>query len=669
MADQAHDIPESSAGASVSVAKPDDTERDNTSADRSTDHSALNAGTVNDATHVFAETASYPEEAADDLSEEEMINNDRKLFIGNIGYKKNWQDLKDFFSQFGKVEYAKIEYQPLKRRSKGTAFVEFAAVEGATACIDAICEEGGLVWDGRKLRVHAAEESKRRRYTYGPAVSRSPMWLPDQEAGVNPPLNADVLAIIFKYLTIAQQVRSERVCKHWRKTALHVWKRRTSLVYDRVPDGPRLKMEILTALFNRCGTLSNLDLGYYARDLPQEALTLIGQRCPKLIRLDMFGFRVSSEGIKDLSKRLKDLKCYYMVGPKLRCLRVNGHNQMVDYGVEQVAEKCPNLRELHLNTCRSLTSNCLYALIRVLRLNKMNWITDEVISAIADGCSRLREVALEACAYSVSKVGLKHLLGLKELATVNLSYIEQVDDEFVQQLASRGVLQSLSLRLCYKVTQQAVRIVLTLCPNLRLLDLSGCMNITVQALEPLATPTTPTSDHEDALPPPPALQIIIGGTAMMDPSCSGDLRDLMGQLPSRVSVREVDLANYTYGSDTTFTVPEYLEEEEKVEVVPLQERRKEEGGSKAEGCVVTPRYDAPILEDSEIWLCPGDSQSAPCAVSAQEGSADRVVSAGPPEGLHLSQEYGFQVYKLQFVGTSADRVQCAVEYLECSYVS
>ena len=48
-----------------------------------------------------------------------------KLFVGNLHWHVKWQDLKEFFSQWGEVEYATVSINRDTKRSRGFGFVTF----------------------------------------------------------------------------------------------------------------------------------------------------------------------------------------------------------------------------------------------------------------------------------------------------------------------------------------------------------------------------------------------------------------------------------------------------------------------------------------------------------------------------------------------------------------
>lgn len=86
-----------------------------------------------------------------------LIMENNKLFVGNISWNVNWQELKDVFSEYGEVAFAKIITDRETRRPKGFGFVEFVNAEDAAKAKEA------LDWkevDWRELKVDFAVDKK-----------------------------------------------------------------------------------------------------------------------------------------------------------------------------------------------------------------------------------------------------------------------------------------------------------------------------------------------------------------------------------------------------------------------------------------------------------------------------------------------------------------------------
>lgn len=83
----------------------------------------------------------------------------KKIYVGNMSYSIDENELADLFAQFGEVVSAKVIIDQMSGRSKGFAFVEMANEEDAAAAIE---DMDGKEIQGRELRVNEAHDKPRR---------------------------------------------------------------------------------------------------------------------------------------------------------------------------------------------------------------------------------------------------------------------------------------------------------------------------------------------------------------------------------------------------------------------------------------------------------------------------------------------------------------------------
>merc|ERR1712043_19801 len=72
-----------------------------------------------------------------------------KVFIGNLPWSVEWQDLKDLCNQYGSVAYADVP-QNDEGKSKGFGLVRFDSPGDCKNCINSL---NGMLLDGRELEV------------------------------------------------------------------------------------------------------------------------------------------------------------------------------------------------------------------------------------------------------------------------------------------------------------------------------------------------------------------------------------------------------------------------------------------------------------------------------------------------------------------------------------
>jgi len=89
------------------------------------------------------------------------MEEEKKLYIGNLEYGMTEADLKNFITEKGlSVKEVKIITDKFSGRSKGFGFAEFETEEQATQAIDAL---NGQEINGRALRVSKAQKMRPRR--------------------------------------------------------------------------------------------------------------------------------------------------------------------------------------------------------------------------------------------------------------------------------------------------------------------------------------------------------------------------------------------------------------------------------------------------------------------------------------------------------------------------
>ena len=77
-----------------------------------------------------------------------------KLYVGNLSYEVNEQDLEDLFKEFGDTNSVRLIKDRETGRSKGFAFVEFANDSQAQAALKLDGDE----FKGRRLKVNVARD-------------------------------------------------------------------------------------------------------------------------------------------------------------------------------------------------------------------------------------------------------------------------------------------------------------------------------------------------------------------------------------------------------------------------------------------------------------------------------------------------------------------------------
>jgi RNA recognition motif-containing protein len=80
------------------------------------------------------------------------------IYVGNLDYKVDEEDLRDVFSEYGTVSSAKIIMDKFNGRSKGFGFVE---MEEENEANKAVKELDGATYENRKITVNEAKPKKK----------------------------------------------------------------------------------------------------------------------------------------------------------------------------------------------------------------------------------------------------------------------------------------------------------------------------------------------------------------------------------------------------------------------------------------------------------------------------------------------------------------------------
>jgi len=96
----------------------------------------------------------------------------KKIYVGNLPYSADQQELTNLFGQFGTVHSVNLITDRDTGRSKGFGFVEMASDSEA---LTAIQELNGQTLDGRKLTVNEARPKESRNDNRG-GFARARNW-------------------------------------------------------------------------------------------------------------------------------------------------------------------------------------------------------------------------------------------------------------------------------------------------------------------------------------------------------------------------------------------------------------------------------------------------------------------------------------------------------------
>ncbi|KAL5016544.1 hypothetical protein ScPMuIL_006133 [Solemya velum] len=535
----------------------------------------------------------------DPEAHEELLK--RKVFVGNISYRMKERELRKHFSKFGEVQHCHLARDHIHKWSRGIGFVTFKTAEGAAKTLAAEDDDLYLDSRLMRVKpaelskrvTYFQRESDRGAEELASTDETSTV---EEDSVLEEPQEVDtvssrsegglhvndlcdeVLVQIFLRLPLVDRVQITRVCKRWKALSSLIWADQRHLEFKGLfRRFEALTDKILNSILQKCGTyLRSLDVSASPRLLTDFALDIIGKHAKDLEQLDISGVSATNKSIEKLAAHLKKLKviklqrcfhlsekgywwllhscdklehidmqgsstltgqCFHMLGPGVKCLRLNNCHKLTDVGIRKIQEKCPCVEEIQVSHCQKLTDSSLgymqemknfrvlhlsgnfpemsstglktigrLQLLTELNLSFNDLVNDEVLCCIAGGCISLQCLDIAGCHWSVTDTGVQSLANCCQLHTLNISYLNKVTDVSLELVAIQGRLKKLVARACSELTDSGIVSVSVFCPHLQHLDLSGCLKISNKALENW---TGANERHT-----PNDLVLITGGTSM-----------------------------------------------------------------------------------------------------------------------------------------------------------
>ncbi|XP_028400363.1 F-box/LRR-repeat protein 7-like isoform X2 [Dendronephthya gigantea] len=430
-----------------------------------------------------------------------------KIFVGNISYKLSTLQLKEFFSSFGRVIFAQIVKDKVKKRSKGYGFVTFSRTSEVERVLQASDDE--LILDGRTLRVNRAEKKRRSRAIQENTEEKNPeksienfvqKYMESSEIsecemddGDNEEtdvkiyrLNDDILLYIFMFLTIKERVKIERVCQRWRQLARQTWLVLTHLDFKDVfvpfQGTGGLTDRILLSLFKRgCQNLRSLDLSHSSRLLSDYALYMIGQNCPELQEVNLSGVNATMKSLKEMSGNCRKLKKITLQ----RCYEVG------EKALWWLFKQCSDLEYIDVEGNIRITGQCFFMLTekcRTVIADDCMKLTDDGLGHLAKRCGYLQELSISNC-MCLTDSGISDLFmrctKLKRLSFCNSS--KQITTNSLLALRHLTELEELELAKQDPVNDSVMFVIGSNCVHLRVLDLEACHQVTDKGIQCLAS--------------------------------------------------------------------------------------------------------------------------------------------------------------------------------------
>ncbi|KAM9507547.1 F-box/LRR-repeat protein 17 isoform 2-T2 [Guaruba guarouba] len=260
-------------------------------------------------------------------------------------------------------------------------------------------------------------------------------------------LPPSILLKIFSNLSLNERCLSASlVCKYWRDLCLdfQFWKQLDLSSRQQVTD------ELLEKIASRSQNITEINISD-CRNISDTGVCILAIKCPGLLRYTAY----RCKQLSDASIIAVASQC-----PLLQKVHVGNQDRLTDEGLKQLGSKCRELKDIHFGQCYKISDEgmiiiakgCLKLQRIYMQENKL--VTDQSVKAFAEHCPELQYVGFMGC--SVTSKGVIHLTNLRNLSSLDLRHITELDNETVMEIVKRCKnLNSLNLCLNWIINDRA----------------------------------------------------------------------------------------------------------------------------------------------------------------------------------------------------------------------
>ncbi|XP_051499619.1 F-box/LRR-repeat protein 17 isoform X2 [Apus apus] len=289
--------------------------------------------------------------------------------------------------------------------------------------------------------------------------------LPPPAPNINQ-LPSSILLKILSNLSMNERCLSASlVCKYWRDLCLdfQFWKQLDLSSRQQVTD------ELLEKLASRSQNITEINISD-CRNVSDTGVCILAIKCPGLLRYTAY----RCKQLSDTSIIAVASQC-----PHLQKVHVGNQDRLTDESLKQLGSKCRELKDIHFGQCYKISDEgmiiiakgCLKLQRIYMQENKL--VTDQSVKAFAEHCPELQYVGFMGC--SVTSKGVIHLTNLRNLSSLDLRHITELDNETVMEVVKRCKnLNSLNLCLNWIIDDSCVEVIAREGRNLKELYLVSC---------------------------------------------------------------------------------------------------------------------------------------------------------------------------------------------------
>ncbi|XP_029859925.1 F-box/LRR-repeat protein 17 isoform X1 [Aquila chrysaetos chrysaetos] len=286
-------------------------------------------------------------------------------------------------------------------------------------------------------------------------------------------LPPSILLKIFSNLSLNERCLSvSLVCKYWRELCLdfQFWKQLDLSSRQQVTD------ELLEKIASRSQNVTEINISD-CRNVSDKGVCILAIKCPGLLRYTAY----RCKQLSDISIIAVASQC-----PLLQKVHVGNQDRLTDEGLKQLGSKCRELKDIHFGQCYKISDEGMIFIakgcekLQRIYMQENKLVTDRSVRAFAEHCPELQYVGFMGC--SVTSKGVIHLTKLRNLSSLDLRHITELDNETVMEIVKRCKnLNSLNLCLNWIINDRCVEVIAKEGRNLKELYLVSC-KITDSAL-------------------------------------------------------------------------------------------------------------------------------------------------------------------------------------------
>eukprot|EP00854_Cymbomonas_tetramitiformis_P003776 gene3776-4723_t len=211
--------------------------------------------------------------------------------------------------------------------------------------------------------------------------------------------------------------------------------------------------------------------------MSDEALNLVTRECPNLETLAIMGCMSTHLGNVSNSGSTSGSRDNSKFPRRLLSLDARACKHLIDVSIQDFAQQCHQLQTLNIGWCRQLT--------------------DDAVLAVVEGCPKLQSLSVAACVKLTDKSIMAVGRSCPELRELVIAKCLRLSDASLATVVRRcPLLQKLDVSRCRLFTDSGLMMipdsmtrlqaVAKNCVNLEVVDVSGCIEVTMDAVNDAA---------------------------------------------------------------------------------------------------------------------------------------------------------------------------------------